>query len=224
MHAVHHYEWWIFVIMILTDELTVYTDFFPVGGRKLRFQYRKNYERKKWSSTERPALPSALTELMVQLPIASYTATVLPDNSQSLHQRISKSGKIPFDWVLLTQQLHFIWSSGRQWYYTLQGLLHQPNQSSVNIILTINSRHFWKLILDKTELSTTHCSSVLNTVGAKLDSVDAVIRLISLISNEARFCIGNSDTKFLTLCNHRKGTFKDRSGICNQYSSSHYYN
>ena len=223
MHAVHHYEWWIFVIMILTDELTVYTDFFPVGGRKLRFQYRKNYERKKWSSTERPALPSALTELMVQLPIASYTATVLPDNSQSLHQRISKSGKIPFDWVLLSSYISFDQADDSdiilcKVYYTSQ------NQSSVNIILTINSQHFWKLILDKTELSTTHCSSVLNTVGAKLDSVDAVIRLISLISNEARFCIGNSDTKFLTLCNHRKGTFKDRSGICNQYSSSHYYN
>ncbi len=190
--------------MILTDEVMVYTDIFPVGGRKLRFQYRKNYERKKLSS-KRPTLPSAPTELMVQLPIASYTATVLLDNSQFLHQIISKSGKILFDWVLLSSYTSFDQDDSDiilcKVYYTSQ------NQSSVNIILTINSQHFWKLILDKTELSTTQCSSVLNPVDTKLDSVDAVIRLISLI-NEARFCIGNLGTKFLTLCNHRKVTFK----------------
>ena len=85
------------------------------------------------------------------------------------------------------------------------------NQSNFNLTLTIDSQCFWKMELDSTELSSAHCQ-LLHSVGERLDSVDAVVMLLSAL-NECKLCIGNDDSKFIISSDRRKGTFKDQSGM-----------
>ena len=56
------------------------------------------------------------------------------------------------------------------------------------------------------------CScGLLSGVETTLKSVDAVDRLVSLL-DESKFCVGNSESKFIDLAFHNRGTFKDRPG------------
>ena len=70
--------------------------------RRLRFDARKNFERKKYSECSElvvsvpldlvsvPADDANPSELIVSLPLSAYTSTPLPDAS-ALHSRVSKS-------------------------------------------------------------------------------------------------------------------------------------
>ena len=57
----------------------------PVAGRKLKFDQRRNYERKRWPtqpllSADAPATTSS-SELAVHVPLSAYTSSMLPDAS-----------------------------------------------------------------------------------------------------------------------------------------------
>ena len=177
----------------------------PVGRRKLRFDLRKNYERKRWPtqprlSADAPATTSS-SELVVQVQLSAYTSSMLPDAS-ALCQRLTQSGKIPLNWMQLNTDHN---PDGCLILYKVHYTPH--NQSSFNLTLTIDSQCFWKMKLDSTELL-----SALHSVGERLDSVDAVVMLLSAL-NECKFCIGNDDSKFIISSDRRKGTFKDQSGM-----------
>ena len=82
-----------------------------MGRRRLRFDARKNFERKKYSECNElvvsvpldlvsvPADDANPSELIVSLPLSAYTSTPLPDAS-ALHSRVSKSNTLPAGWTV----------------------------------------------------------------------------------------------------------------------------
>ena len=76
-----------------------------MGKRKLRFDSRKNFERKKYKKItvsvplEVVSVNTEESELIVSLPLSSYTSATLPD-ATVLHSRISRSNPLPAGWTL----------------------------------------------------------------------------------------------------------------------------
>lgn len=70
-------------------------------GRKLRFDVRKNYERKKRSRTLEVSIrqdPQPVKCLPVSLPLSAYTGAIVP-NIGTLHSRLAKLPDVlPHEW------------------------------------------------------------------------------------------------------------------------------
>ena len=79
-----------------------------MGKRKLRFDARKNFECKKYRKITVSVSLEVVSvntddaeesELIVSLPLSSYTSATLPD-ATVLHSRISRSNALPAGWTL----------------------------------------------------------------------------------------------------------------------------
>ena len=74
-----------------------------VGKRRLRFDLRTNYERRKYGlHVKIPLELVKSSELMIHLLLSAYTSSEVADVSV-LHTRLKMSKKIPPGWMMLKQ-------------------------------------------------------------------------------------------------------------------------
>jgi len=178
-----------------------------MGKRKLRFDQRKNYERKKHSLHVK--IPLALltpSELTVHLPLSAFLLSEARD-ADALLSRLRKSDRIPSSWVIHalptpTSNAHF--------------MLHKLEQRSplltpsFTFTIAVDLQCSWLLTVESREVNAAS-HDFLSGVAPALRSVDAVIELISLLDG-TKFCAGNDEERFVELANQNRGTFKDQLG------------
>ena len=147
-----------------------------MGKRKLRFDQRKNYERKKYGFRVMMQL-ALLTphELVVHLPLSAYFGADARDASVLL-SRLQRSEKIPNSWVIS----HSIPACSHR--FMLCKLQQRPNVSTPTIMFSIafDSQCMWMLCVESRVLVAGSCG-LLSGVETTLRSVDAVARLVSLL-------------------------------------------
>ena len=82
-----------------------------MGRRKLRFDLRRNYDRKKCGLKDRTPLELLKpSELVVRLPTSAYNSSEVTDATR-LHTRLSQSNKVPPGWIIAQQPIPAIHSS-----------------------------------------------------------------------------------------------------------------
>lgn len=178
----------------------------------MRFDQRKNYERKKYGlCVKMPSDIQKTTELVVRLPFSAYTSAEVSDVSV-LYDRIKQSDKLPSGWILLEQPVGVTYPSLVLCKVQVCASLCA---ASTTFTLTLDRQCCWCLKLEASELSHENCQ-FLAGVDVKLSSVDALVKFLSDL-DESTFCVGNADSKFLHLIERHKGVFKDHSGESVEY-------
>lgn len=187
-----------------------------MSRRRLSFFTRKGYSRRWATST----LDSPL-QLIVQLPLASYTHCTVPDAS-SLHCRLSKWNGLPADWntasvhaaTCSTASVHAAASTNNSDYLAVYKLCIIPPLlcAGHSFMLTIAPDCTWTLFVGRNRVDTEQCL-ILADSPYKLCSVDAVARVVSVLEG-SKFCQGNPDKQFTDLIQsgHYSGSFRDQSG------------
>ena len=176
-----------------------------MGKRKLRFDARKNYERKKYSrnASVMVAVESEvkLEVLKISLPISVYHEAAVPDIS-ILHDRLQRSSVLTAQWMC-----SFVSDTS----VVLSKLRIEPPKMSaeVSFLLTISSNFLWILCIGRKEVDASQCR-VLSHFSTTLRSVREVLSVLTAL-DRSTFCIGNSN-KFDSLIQHYKGEFRDKSG------------
>ena len=160
-----------------------------MGKRKLRFDRRKNAERKKFSS------------FLVKINRSVYESATVSTSLQ-LQNRLIICSKIPPDWMIFSKEN--ILSLCKVFYNSL-------SQTTYSLTLTINDQCFWTVKLDNIEISKHHCES-LQMFDERVLSVEAATKVIESLCN-TKICCGNNDEKFMVSCNRRNGEFKDHTGM-----------
>ena len=179
-----------------------------MGKRKLRFDQRKNYERKKYGFRVKIQLALLTPHELVHLSLSAYFGADAR-NASVLLSRLQRADKIPNSWVI-SHHSHSVPASSHP--FMLCKLQQCPNVSTPTIMfsITFDSQCLWTLCVESRVL-VAGSSGLLFGVEITLRSVDAVARLVSLLC-ESKFCVGNSESKFIDLVNRNRGTFKDRLG------------
>ena len=172
-----------------------------MGRRKLRFDQRKNYERKKYGLHIRIPLKKLKkpTKLVVSLPIAVYSSTPVPELSV-LYSRLKHT--ITPGWSLAhTARSSLV-------LYKLQ--LLSSDLPSVTFSICIDEECRWRLMLGDKEINKEDCD-MLSKYPCVLGCVDDVLLLLKGIDGSS-LCVGNSDDRFSELVDARKGKFLDKYG------------
>ena len=187
-----------------------------MGKRKLRFDARKNFERKKYRKIM-VSVPLEVvsvntndaeeSELIVSLPLSAYTSATLPD-ATVLHSRVSRSNALPAGWTLACLPA----STSYLATFALCKLQIFPPLCSAHatFMLTVSPSCAWTLCVGQSQIDQQQCR-LLGGIAAKLCSVDEVVKLLSAL-DDSKHCVGNPDTKFIELVPRQKGVFKDQSG------------
>lgn len=178
-----------------------------MGKRKLRFDQRKNYERKKYGLFVK--IPLALlnpSELVVHLPLSAFLSSEARD-ADALLSRLRKSNRLPTSWVI-----HDLPTPTSNAHFMLCKLEHRPPllTPSFTFTIVVDFQCRWLLTIQSHELNAASCD-LLSGVAPTLQSVGAVIELVSLL-DESKFCEGNDDDRFVELATQNRGTFKDQLG------------
>ena len=202
----------------------IYSD---MGKRKIRFDVRKNFERKKALRGCTVSIPLDLVivhhgncsaangereprNLVVRLPSFAYTSTSMP-NAESLQQRLS-CFNMSAGWSMNRLQTpdH---STAVALYKLKISPPHAPLLSTgCTFMLTIAHDCTWTLCISNGRLVTAQQCPLLNSVAPKLCSISDVLSLLSLL-DDATYCVGNADVKFIQLLNDRhKDGFRDQTG------------
>ena len=170
------------------------TEQLNMGRRKLKYQERKNYERKKHNLHAR-ILPS---KLLVHLPLSAYTSSKVSDVT-ALHTRLEQSKMLPSLWNILQQSIPPL---------VLYKIQFNPSLPSVKVTftLTVDCQCFWTLRLEASEIRSEH-SQLLSGLSSKINSIDAMIDLLTTL-DQSKFCVGNPDSKFTQLIEHHKRSLK----------------
>ena len=142
------------------------------------------------------------SELIVSLPLSSYTSATLPD-ATVLHSRISRSNALPAGWTLacLPKSTSYLAT------FALCKLQIFPPLCMLPLCwqcLLVVHGHF---VLARVRLINTNVSFWVEL----LPTVDEVVKLLSTL-DDSKHCVGNLDTKFMQLVLRQKGVFKDQSG------------
>lgn len=182
-----------------------------MGRRKLRFDHRKNSERKKYNLHVK--IPLAIitpSELVVHLPLSSFISSQARD-ADALLSRLRKSDRIPTSWFIhdVPMPTPTPTSNAR---FMLCKLEQRPPlfTPSFTFIITVKSKCSWSLTVESREVNAASCD-LLSTVAPALQSVEKVIELISKL-DKSKFCAGSHEDRFLELASHNGGTFKDHLG------------
>ena len=169
-----------------------------MGKRKLRFDQRKNYERKK----------NQAVALTISLPLSLYKS--LPTTSPiTLFTRLRSTGSLGNGWMTTDQPIDDPALSVSQSCVLYKMSLHR-SLPFVLFTLTVNNDSTWTLMVCESQVKIEQ-SSLFSEVPHYLRSVDDVVGLLSML-NQSKFCIGNKDTKFLELATANGGVFKDKRG------------
>ncbi len=181
-----------------------------MGRRKLRFDLRKNHERKKYGL--RVKIPLQVLKpphLMVQLPISAYTSATAPDPT-ILRSRLGKSNLLPSGWTVAeegSQPMPGVCPPLVLYRLQVLQVLAAP---CVPFTLSVDGQFTWTLRLGTSGINSESCH-LLRGYALTLSIVDEVVQLLSRIE-ESAFCVGNADARFTELVDSHKGTFKDPSG------------
>ena len=174
-----------------------------MGKRKLKFDVRKNCERKRKKPLE---LCPATCSLLVSLPISAYLSAEAADTAL-LHSRIVALQSLPPGWMFAN-----IHSNASLVIYKLQ-----PVAAAAGLVFTVSLDHamMWEVKVGDSVVSVRDCE-FLNAYGyplSPLSSVQKVVRLLARL-DEATICIGNADPKYFDLVTNHEGCFKDPTGMC----------
>ena len=198
-----------------------------MGKRKLRFDQRKNYERKKYGVTELSVsiplsqLPQAViplemahpSQLMIHLPLSAYTSSTVPDTT-ALYLRLRRSNLLPPGWTAtcLSDESASQPTSSLLPSLALCKLQCLPPlfRADVTFTLTMSTQCTWTLTLGSRDIDPQRCQ-LMAGIAQRLRSVDEVVNLLSAL-DASKFCVGNHDAKFEQLVDRHKGSFKDQSG------------
>ena len=171
-----------------------------MGKRRLRFNAKKNFERKKYRKITVSVLLEVVSvntdesELIVNLPLSAYTSATLPDVTV-LHSRISRSNALPAGWNLACLPA----STSYLATFALCKLKIFPPlcSSHATFMLTVSPSCAWTLCIGQSQIDQQQCR-LLGGITAKLCSVDEVVKLL-LTLDDSKHCVENPDTKFMQL-------------------------
>ena len=171
-------------------------------GRKSRFDYRKNRERR--NRLQAAIIPNECT-CCIQLPI---TSSYVPGNTSTvsvLHNRITTLQVLSEGWTsavvngsLVLIKVH----SGT------------ADESTVLYLVSVSVDFTWRVRRGEREVPR-ECELLIGSPEL-LQSVEAVTQILQLLDG-CKLCIGNEDECFSELIAWRGGKFMDRSGINNSY-------
>ena len=171
-----------------------------MGKRKLRFDARKNYERKK-QCTDNTSNSTSSSSMQTSSELAIT-------NECNVHGMYSSShDKLPPGWA--STCITSVTNEDSLALYKLQ--LQQP-LACVNIayMVTVSPDCTWTLCVSNKIIDTRGCSR-LNSFAEMINNVDELIQLLSVIDG-SKHCAGNPDEKFYDLITSHKGTFKNQQG------------
>ena len=172
-----------------------------MGKRRLYFDKRKNYERKKWSSKSHQLKAATLEsqKFVVRINRSHYDSAETSSTSL-LHNRLQFS-RITSGWTvsMMSQESTII----------IYKIFYIPaHQSTYTLTLTINKQFLFSIKMDNIEVSKDHCL-LLQSFGI-LNTCSNVLKAIKSL-NASKICKGNNDSKFVISCNKRNGKFKNKS-------------
>ena len=163
-----------------------------MGKRKLKFDMRKNHERKRYNMKLVVSIPRnqvSVGQLIVSIPLPLYISLDV-NKTSTLYSRLVATKLVPYGW-------NMIMSSGVL-------LL-----SKTHFLLSIASDS-WSLYVDKVQLKSEKCQ-IFKKTPVNIKCVDAVVALVSLLERSV-LCSGNADNKFSAICDAHKGHFRDKTG------------
>ena len=170
-----------------------------MGKRKLRFDVRKNCERKKQRTDEVTSISSD--------PLSSPPAIMNVCDVRSLHTLIHQ--KLPSGWT--STCVTSFTNENSLAIYKLQ--VQQQLASVINIayMVTVSPGCTWTVCVGNKIINSTQCS-VLSSFAETIRSVDELIQLL-LVIDGSKHCAGNPDEKFSDLVVSHKGSFKNQQGF-----------
>ena len=218
--------------VVIENLLHMYNIVHRMGRRKLKFDVRKNYERrkKKKHSTMIVSIPCSLLSVdsrsdsrhlplaepadsscfNVPISVLTHTSTSgalgacrsLP--SSSLQISLSQC-RLPSGWSLSTTQ-------GVMALYKLYVSQAQDSLATdFKFMLTIAVDCTWTLcVAGRKQVDIQQCQ-VLSGTPVKFTTADEVLQLLSVLDSSA-LCSGNPDSKFTVLLDRHKDGFRDPSG------------
>ena len=173
-----------------------------MGKRKLRFDVRKNYERKR----QRVSLANEVNAVQ---PVISSPPTPTTINACDVNSLQTLShDKLPPGWTLTC-----VSSQTDEDSLALYKLQLQQPLASVNIacMVTISPDCSWTVCIGNKIINTTQCSR-LNSLPEVINGVDELMELL-LVIDGSKHCTGNPDDKFTDLVVSHKGIFKNQQGF-----------
>ena len=169
-----------------------------MGKRKLRFDVRKNNERKKLCNSNFRSTPS------ICMPVNSSPLPIT--NVQGLYR--ASYDKLPPGWT--STCVTSATNEDTLALYKLQ--LQQPPLAPVSItyMVTVLPNWTWSACVQNKIVDTRGCSR-LNSFAETINNVSELIQLLSAIDG-SKHCAGNPDEKFNDLVASHKGIFKNQQG------------
>lgn len=166
-----------------------------MGRRKLRFDVRKNSERK-WKVERVDINP----DLKISLPLSLFFSNTTSGGHNlciRLERTIGASAKaIPGGWTLCSSQVDVTCT------FTL---------SKLPFIVKVASDCTWVIVVGTDQIDRQYSQAFKDEVS-KFSCVNDVIGLLEVMDN-CTLCHGNQDTKFDAIREQYKGVFKDKSGL-----------
>ena len=169
-----------------------------MGKRKLRFDVRKNYERKKQCTDNSTVSTSSM-------PTSSQLAIT---NECHVHGMYSLShDKLPPGWA--STCISSVTNEDSLALYKLQ--LQQP-LASVNIayMVTVSPHCTWTVCVGNKIIDIRGCTR-LNSFAETINDVGELVQVL-LVIDGSKHCAGNPDEKFSDLVTSHKGIFKNQQG------------
>ena len=177
-----------------------------MGKRKLRFDLRKNYERKKRQRTD---TNTASSVLIVSLPLTAYSSTLVDASTLFSHLRHLEC--LRKEWFIAEMPETCSSSPSTLMLCKLERL---PPHLLPTLTFTVafNNECKWAVSIHKSHVRVeTSNSALLAEFEESLYTVDAVLTLLSTLDN-SKFDSGNCDKIFLELTRHNGGVFYDQQG------------
>ncbi len=166
-----------------------------MGKRKLRYDVRKNYERKMEKSCKTVSCceEQFSEELVVRVPVTLYTSSSAPD-ILGLNERLLESRCLPADWTC---------SDASAVSLSLRKL--QPMESAdVVYVVTICSDFTWRVSIGQKHVPI-HESALLHNAPHLLNNVQSVVGVLSLLD-------GCKSEQQLLIEKHNGNFMADHSG------------
>ena len=180
-----------------------------MGKRKLKFDARKNYDRKIRKCSlmvcevldvekleQVPASAGLMTvpeeQLIVTAPIASFVSSPAPD-LPVLHKRLLESKRLPAAWACSVTSTCLV--------ICKMSVTVPMAPADAMYTVTISLDFTW---IGQNEVAIDENDLLCYSVPRSLCSVESVARVVSVLDG-SKFCIGNADDKFSNLVKRRKG-------------------
>jgi hypothetical protein len=199
-----------------------------MGKRKLRFDLRKNYERKKTKSRT-ICSPESSHSAVVAYDAASTCSVPRPEdgvdvdtNSLIVSLSLSLFTSSPaLNLIHLTQRCgscQLIEWKISSW--QTEDQLHAISFSKICInshppfTVTISDDFMWSFFIGSISINLQKCTcnNLRGLLSTRINCVDLVVKLLTCLEIKS-ICLGNPDDKFIETKNRHNGVFKNRSGV-----------